>query len=74
MSKVETRKELSPEKCEKLLSTLKLRFEKNMVRHDGLEWSEVQVKLYLHAAREFRGSLSVGNLILQSDKVNNFHF
>ncbi len=39
------KKELSPEQREKLLSVLKTRFEKNMNRHQGLEWAEVQEKL-----------------------------
>ena len=30
---------------EELLSTLKVRFEKNMNRHEGLEWAKVQAKL-----------------------------
>ncbi|CAM3211809.1 DUF4256 domain-containing protein [Filibacter tadaridae] len=38
-------KELSPEKRDELLNTLKARFEKNMHRHEGLEWAEVQTKL-----------------------------
>ena len=37
--------ELSPEQGEELLSTLKARFEKNMNRHKGLEWTEVQARL-----------------------------
>jgi hypothetical protein len=37
--------ELSPEQCEDLFRTLKIRFEKNMSRHKGLEWSEVQSRL-----------------------------
>jgi Protein of unknown function (DUF4256) len=45
MSKVETKKELSPEQREELLRTLKARFEKNMNRHKGLEWAKVQAKL-----------------------------
>jgi hypothetical protein len=36
---------LSPEKREELLSVLKARFEKNMKRHEGLEWANVQAKL-----------------------------
>src|SRR6187402_2649271 len=36
---------LSPEQHEELLKTLKLRFEKNMNRHKGLEWTKVQAKL-----------------------------
>ncbi|MBI5613410.1 DUF4256 domain-containing protein [Candidatus Gottesmanbacteria bacterium] len=39
------RQELSPEQCEGLLKTLKVRFEKNMNRHTGLVWAKVQVKL-----------------------------
>ena len=36
---------LSSGQHEELLSTLKARFEKNMNRHKGLEWAEVQAKL-----------------------------
>jgi hypothetical protein len=39
------KKELSPEQRQALLSTLKARFEKNMPRHAGLEWAQVQAKL-----------------------------
>jgi len=38
-------KELSQEQREELLATLKVRFEKNMNRHEGLEWGNVQAKL-----------------------------
>ncbi|MES2681510.1 MAG: DUF4256 domain-containing protein [Bacteroidota bacterium] len=40
-----TKKKLSPEQNEELLSTLKKRFDKNMKRHKGIEWSKVQAKL-----------------------------
>src|SRR6266699_5384588 len=39
------KKELSPEQREELLNTLKVRFERNMNRHKGLEWAKVQAKL-----------------------------
>src|SRR3990170_319779 len=39
------KKELSPEQREDLLRALKARFEKNMNRHEGLEWAKVQAKL-----------------------------
>jgi class 3 adenylate cyclase len=39
------KKELSPEQREELLRALKARFEKNMNRHEGFEWTEVQAKL-----------------------------
>jgi len=41
----ETEKELSSEQREELLRTLKARFEKNMNRHNSLEWAKVQAKL-----------------------------
>jgi len=40
-----TQKELSPEQREELLKTLKARFEKNTLRHPGLDWAQVQAKL-----------------------------
>jgi len=42
---MKTKKQLSPEQRQELLSTLKARFEKNMKRHKGLEWAKVQAKL-----------------------------
>lgn len=39
------KKKLTPEQREELLKTLKTRFEKNMNRHKGLEWTKVQAKL-----------------------------
>jgi hypothetical protein len=39
------KKELSLEQQEDLLGTLQARFEKNMQRHQGLEWGKVQAKL-----------------------------
>ena len=39
------KKELSPKQSEELLKTLKGRFEKNMNRHKGIEWTKVQTKL-----------------------------
>ena len=39
------KKELTPEQHEELLSVLKARFEKNMNRHNDLEWVNVQAKL-----------------------------
>jgi Protein of unknown function (DUF4256) len=39
------KKELSPKQHEELLKTLKARFEKNINRHQGLEWPKIQAKL-----------------------------
>lgn len=38
-------KQLSPEQLKELLSILKARFEKHMIRHVGMEWSNVLAKL-----------------------------
>ena len=37
--------DLPAEQREELLKTLKARFEKNMIRHKGLDWAKVQAKL-----------------------------
>ena len=39
------KKEVPAEQCEKLLRILKIRFEKHMNRHPGIEWARVQEKL-----------------------------
>lgn len=39
------KKELSPEEHKELIKTLNARFEKNLKRHNGLEWAKVQTKL-----------------------------
>ena len=55
-----SKKGLSPEQHEELLSALKSRFEKNMKRHKGLEWVKVKAKLEVgrQANPEKLGSLS----------------
>jgi hypothetical protein len=45
------KKKLAPEQREELLRALKARFEKNMNRHKGLEWAEVQAKLEAKAEK-----------------------
>ncbi len=42
------KKELSPEQREELFGVLHARFEKNMPRHEGLEWAKVQARLAAH--------------------------
>src|SRR6266571_7501408 len=46
-----SKKKLSPEQREELLSVLETRFEKNMKRHKGLEWAKVQAKLEAHTEK-----------------------
>jgi Protein of unknown function (DUF4256) len=45
------KQDLSPEQREDLLKALKARFEKNMNRHKGLEWAQVQGKLEANAEK-----------------------
>lgn len=39
------KKELLPEQHEELLNTLKVRFEKNMNRHKGINWAKIEARL-----------------------------
>jgi len=50
------KKDLSPKQRDELLRALKARFEKNMDRHQGLEWAPVQARL--EAAAEKLWSLN----------------
>jgi Protein of unknown function (DUF4256) len=51
MKNVKTKTELSPKQREELLRALKARFEKNMNRHEGLEWAKVQARLEANAEK-----------------------
>ena len=42
------KKDLSPDQRDELLKVLQIRFEKNMQRHKGLVWAEVQARLKAH--------------------------
>ena len=42
------KKQLSPKQREELLKALKARFEKNLIRHKGLDWAKVQARLEAH--------------------------
>lgn len=45
--------ELTLEQREELLKTLKSRFEKNMSRHEGIEWAEVQAKIEANPVKQW---------------------
>jgi hypothetical protein len=47
------KKALSPEPQQELLRALKARFDKNMNRHKGLEWAQVQAKLEANAEKQW---------------------
>lgn len=44
-----SKKKLSSEESEELLKILKTRFEKNMSRHKGIQWADIEVKLEANA-------------------------
>ncbi|KMJ57421.1 hypothetical protein AB685_15445 [Bacillus sp. LL01] len=44
-NEISDKKELSLEQREELLQVLEARFEKNMNRHEGMDWNKVQTKL-----------------------------
>jgi hypothetical protein len=46
--KAMTKKKVSPEQRGQLLRVLRARFEKNMIRHRGLQWDKVQAKQEAH--------------------------
>ena len=48
---INEKKKLSSEHREELLRALTTRFEKNMNRHQGLEWAKVQAKLEASAEK-----------------------
>ena len=51
MKGAKTKKELSPKQREELFTALKARFEKNMDRHTGVEWAQVQARLEANAEK-----------------------
>lgn len=46
-----SKKELAPKQREELFKVLNARFEKNMNRHKGLKWAEVQAKLEINTRK-----------------------
>src|SRR3954452_18159317 len=45
MNTMSSERKILPEQGEELLNTLKTRFEKNMSRHKGIAWADVQARL-----------------------------
>lgn len=73
------KKELSPEQREALFSALKGRFEKNMNRHKGLEWSKVQARLdanseKLWSLHEMESSGGEPDVVGQDKKTGEYIF
>lgn len=73
------KKELSPEQREALFSALKNRFEHNMNRHEGLEWSKVQARLdasteKLWSLHEMESSGGEPDVVGQDKKTGEYIF
>jgi len=47
------KRELTPDQYDALLIVLKARFEKNMNRHEGLEWANVQTRLEANVEKQW---------------------
>jgi len=70
---------MSPERREELLKTLKLRFEKNMNRHKGLEWDKVHSKLQantekLYSLNEMEITGGEPDVVGQDKKTSEYIF
>lgn len=70
---------MSSEECSELLKVLKSRFEKNMKRHKGIEWSKVQAKLEknedkLWSLNEMEISGGEPDVVGHDKKTNEFIF
>lgn len=76
---MENYKELSAQQREELLSILKTRFEKNMNRHKGLSWFNVQAKLEgraekLWSLNEMGASGGEPDVVGHDDKTGEYIF
>jgi hypothetical protein len=72
-------KELSPQQRAELLSTLQARFEKNMGRHQGLEWAKVQPRLEANPEKlwslgEMEGTGGEPDVVGQDKKTGEYIF
>jgi len=77
--KVSDTKDLSREQREELLATLKARFEKNMNRHQGLEWAKVRARLEANAEKlwalnEMEGTGGEPDVVGQDKQTGEYVF
>ena len=76
---MENKKELSTGQCEELIRTLKVRFEKNMNRHSGLEWANIEAKLKadsekLWSLHEMEGTGGEPDVVGHDEKTGEYIF
>ena len=79
MTAAKAEKKLSSEQREELLKTLKSRFEKNMGRHEGLDWAKVKAKLEanpskLWSLREMETSGGEPDVVAHDKKTGEYIF
>jgi len=79
MSKATSNKGLSSGQRDELLKTLKSRFEKNMKRHEGIEWGKLQDKLLaspekLSSLQEMERTGGEPDVIGQDKKTGKYIF
>jgi hypothetical protein len=70
---------LSTQQRKEILSILKIRFEKNMNRHPGLKWNDVEVKLEAHPEKlwslnEMESTGGEPDVVAYDNKANEFIF
>ena len=73
------KRELPPVQREELLRALKARFEKNMNRHKGIEWSQVRAELEadaqeLRTLNEMAGTGGEPDVVGQDQKTGKYFF
>ena len=76
---MKTKKDLSPEQREELLSVLKARFEKNRNRHKDMEWVKIQAKLVANADKlwslnEMERTGGEPDVVSHDDKTGEYIF
>src|SRR4051812_37490145 len=79
MKAAKTQKAFSPEQREKLLETLKARFERNLKRHEDLEWAKVRTRLEgddekLRSLSEMENTGGEPDVVGQDRKTGEFLF
>jgi len=80
MNKISSnKKRLTPEQHSELIRTLKTRFEKNMNRHKGLEWTKVLAKLEaniekLWSVNEMERTGGEPDVVRYDEKTNEYIF
>jgi hypothetical protein len=80
MSDIKARQmKLSPKQREELLGLLKVRFEKNLNRHKGLDWAKVQSRLEANAEKlwslhEMERTGGEPDVVMQDKKSGEFIF